>query len=75
MINLLITDRILRAFGVKTGRRFFEGFGCKHLQKFVSSVMRMAHVYQPVMIQTLIAHEGRATVREIANKQGDALCP
>jgi diadenosine tetraphosphate (Ap4A) HIT family hydrolase/5-methylcytosine-specific restriction endonuclease McrA len=39
----------------------------KHLQKFVSSVMRMAHVYQPVMIQTLIEHEGRATVRQIAS--------
>lgn len=47
----------------------------KHLQKFVSSVMRMAHVYQPVMIQTLIEHEGRATVREIASKPGYALCP
>jgi hypothetical protein len=35
----------------------------KHLHKFVSSVMRMTHVYQPVMIQTLLAHEGRATVR------------
>lgn len=39
----------------------------KHLHKFVSSVMRMTHVYQPVMIQTLLAHEGRATVREIAS--------
>ena len=28
--------------------------------------MRMSHVYQPVMLRTLLAHSGEATIRQIA---------
>lgn len=36
------------------------------LHRFISNEMRMSHVYQPVMLQTLLARGGRASVREIA---------
>jgi diadenosine tetraphosphate (Ap4A) HIT family hydrolase len=36
------------------------------LKHFVAKVMQMSHVYQPVMLMTLIEKGGRATVREIA---------
>lgn len=38
----------------------------ERLQQFISSEMRMSHIYQPVMIQTLLEHGGRATVEQIA---------
>jgi len=36
------------------------------LQKFISSDMRMSHVYQPVMLAELLKSNGKATVRQIA---------
>jgi len=36
------------------------------LADFIQHKMRMAHVYQPVMIQTLLENNGEATVRQIA---------
>ena len=32
----------------------------ERLRQFISSEMRMSHIYQPVMIQTLLEHGGRA---------------
>ena len=40
--------------------------GYERLRKFISSDMRMSHVYQPVMIQTPLEHGGRATVGAMA---------
>jgi diadenosine tetraphosphate (Ap4A) HIT family hydrolase len=36
------------------------------LHRFLSSEMRMSHVYQPVMLQTLLESGGPATTRQIA---------
>jgi hypothetical protein len=36
------------------------------LRDFLLSRMRMSHIYQPVMLKTLIEHQGIATVRDIA---------
>jgi diadenosine tetraphosphate (Ap4A) HIT family hydrolase len=36
------------------------------LKHFVANVMQMSHVYQPVMLMTLIERGGRASVRDIA---------
>jgi diadenosine tetraphosphate (Ap4A) HIT family hydrolase/5-methylcytosine-specific restriction endonuclease McrA len=36
------------------------------LRDFIRSRMRMSHIYQPVMLRTLIAQSGRATIRQIA---------
>ena len=36
------------------------------LMHFISNQMRMAQVYQPVMIKTLLANGGKATTEEIA---------
>lgn len=36
------------------------------LKKFLLSDMRMAHIYQPVMIKALLARKGRCSAREIA---------
>lgn len=36
------------------------------LQRFISSEMRMSHVYQPVMLVELLKTKGRATVQQIA---------
>ena len=30
--------------------------------------MRMAHIYQPVMLMTLLQHQGRASVEQIAKE-------
>lgn len=38
----------------------------EQLSEFVTSRMRMSHVYQPVMLLTLLQHSGLASVREIA---------
>ena len=38
----------------------------ERLRQFISTEMRMTHIYQPVMIQALLRHEGRATVRQVA---------
>jgi ATP adenylyltransferase len=37
------------------------------LRDFLSNRMRMAHIYQPLMIRTLLTHGGRATIRQIAS--------
>jgi diadenosine tetraphosphate (Ap4A) HIT family hydrolase len=37
-----------------------------NLKTFVDQVMRMSHVYQPIMLISLIEKGGRATVRDIA---------
>lgn len=37
------------------------------LRDFVANKMRMAHIYQPLMIRTLLTNGGRATVRKIAS--------
>ena len=36
------------------------------LRQFISERMRMSHVYQPLMLLTLLKGKGRATIREIA---------
>src|SRR5262249_52354256 len=36
------------------------------LRDFILSRMRMSHIYQPVMLRTLLAHSGKATIRQIA---------
>src|SRR6185295_5259429 len=38
----------------------------RRLQQFISSEMRMSHVYQPVMLAELLKSNGKATVRQIA---------
>jgi diadenosine tetraphosphate (Ap4A) HIT family hydrolase len=38
----------------------------ERLKEFLNSQMRMTHVYQPVMIRTLLASNGAASVTEIA---------
>ena len=39
----------------------------KTLRDFLTTRMRMAHIYQPLMIRTLLTHGGRATIRQIAS--------
>ena len=36
------------------------------LREFILSRMRMSHIYRPLMLKTLIEHQGTATIREIA---------
>jgi hypothetical protein len=36
------------------------------LRDFIRAQMRMSHIYQPVMLRTLIVNSGRATIRQIA---------
>jgi hypothetical protein len=36
------------------------------LKEFIEKSMRMSHIYQPVMLMTLLGGGGKATVREIA---------
>ena len=38
----------------------------EELAEFIDKRMRMAHVYQPVMLITLLENEGQATENEIA---------
>jgi len=37
------------------------------LRDFLSTRMRMSHIYQPLMIRTLLTHGGRASIRQIAS--------
>jgi ATP adenylyltransferase len=37
------------------------------LRDFIQKRMRMAHVYQPVMIKELLRHGGKTTIRNIAS--------
>ena len=37
-----------------------------HLRNFIAKKMTMSHIYQPVMLRTLISKGGEATTREIA---------
>ena len=37
------------------------------LQDFLTTRMRMSHIYQPLMIRTLLTHGGRASIRQIAS--------
>lgn len=39
----------------------------KTLHDFLTNRMRMSHIYQPLMIRTLLTHRGRATIRQIAS--------
>jgi ATP adenylyltransferase len=36
------------------------------LKSFIEKSMRMSHIYQPVMLMTLLSHGGKASVRDIA---------
>ena len=36
------------------------------MTQFIRNEMRMAHIYQPVMIKTLLEHGGVASTRQIA---------
>ena len=36
------------------------------LQHFIRKQMRMSHIYQPVMLMSLLRNNGRASVTEIA---------
>ena len=38
----------------------------KNLKKFLEKDMRMSHIYQPVMIKTLLKHKGSAEISRIA---------
>jgi ATP adenylyltransferase len=38
----------------------------EHLREFIHNQMRMSHIYQPVMIKELLAHNGKASIRDIA---------
>jgi ATP adenylyltransferase len=38
----------------------------ERLVRFIEHDMRMSHIYQPVMIRTLLKHAGQASVRDIA---------
>ncbi len=38
----------------------------KQLKDFIEKKMRMQHIYQPLMIKTLLENEGLASVRTIA---------
>lgn len=38
------------------------------LRDFLTNRMRMSHIYQPLMIRTLLTRGGRATIRQIASK-------
>jgi ATP adenylyltransferase len=37
-----------------------------HLRDFIQNKMRMAHIYQPVMIRELLTRGGKASIRNIA---------
>ena len=39
----------------------------KTLRDFLTARMRMSHIYQPLMIRTLLTHGGRASIRQIAS--------
>jgi ATP adenylyltransferase len=39
----------------------------KTLRDFLATRMRMAHIYQPLMIRTLLTHGGKASIRQIAS--------
>ena len=36
------------------------------LRDFIQNKMRMSHIYQPVMLEVLLANDGRASTRQIA---------
>lgn len=36
------------------------------LLAFIRTRMRMSHIYQPVMLLTLLKNDGRSSIREIA---------
>src|SRR5262249_31579980 len=38
----------------------------ENLRDFIRNRMRMSHIYQPVMIKELVAHGGKASIRDIA---------
>ena len=40
----------------------------KQLQDFLENKMRMSHIYQPLLIKTLIESDGSATVRQLAQE-------
>jgi hypothetical protein len=40
----------------------------KQLLQFLSARMRMSHIYQPLLIRTLLQNDGQATVRQIASE-------
>lgn len=37
------------------------------LRNFLTTRMRMSHIYQSLMIRTLLTHGGRASIRQIAS--------
>ena len=39
----------------------------EELRTFVEKDMRMSHIYQPIMIEVLLSHGGRASISEIAH--------
>ena len=39
----------------------------ERLKNFIQRQLRMSHIYQPVMIKTLLGNAGRATIREVAS--------
>ena len=43
-----------------------EGMSYEQLVDFVQNRMRMSHVYQPVMLMTLLQDGGRSSTKEIA---------
>ena len=43
-----------------------SSMGLDRLRRFLLREMRMSHVYQPLMIRTMLLRGGRATTREIA---------
>src|SRR5215831_1217960 len=56
--------------GVRTApsqpRRVTVASPFEHLRDFIRKRMRMAHIYQPVMIRELLQSGGKASIRNIA---------
>ena len=40
----------------------------KELYDFIDNKMRMSHIYQPLLIKTLVEADGSATVRQLAQQ-------
>src|SRR5215467_12268706 len=47
-------------------RRVTVASSFEHLRDFIKKRMRMAHIYQPVMIKELLTRGGKASIRNIA---------
>ena len=44
----------------------------RQLKDYIGKKMRMQHIYQPVMLMTLLRRKGKATRRQIAKRDTGA---